>query len=108
MKLAKGIWNRIALSIGISFVALGGLQLWQKYDFCQGWADHYAFRAKQFRADAEKPGLTPAERREHLIASEWHVVISQKYSAAARLPWQWYPKHPLITDEEQRIAATKY
>jgi hypothetical protein len=108
MKPTKRIWKRIAVATGFLFLAVCALELWQKHDFCQGWADHYASRAKQLRADAENPGLTPADIREHLIAAEWHDVISHKYSAAARLPWRWYPHYPLITPEEQRIAATKH
>ncbi len=108
MKPTKRIWKRIALAGAFLFLGFCALVIWHKHDFCGGWADHYASRAKQLRADAENPGLTPAERREHLIAAEWHDVISHKFSLAVRQPWRRYPGYPLITPEEQRIAAAKY
>ncbi|MBL9173086.1 MAG: hypothetical protein JNL10_06095 [Verrucomicrobiales bacterium] len=108
MKPTKRIWKRIARGGAFLFLAVCALAIWNKHDFCDGWADHYASLAKQLRADAENPGLTPSERREHLIAAEWHDVISHKYSAVAHQPWRPYPRHPLITPDEQRIAAIKH
>lgn len=108
MKTTTRIWKRIALAGAFLFLAFGVLSVWNKHDFCRGWADHYASRAKQLRADAENPSLMPADRREHLIAAEWHDVISHKYSVVARQPWRSYSNSPLIMPDEQRIAATKY
>ena len=108
MKTTKRIWTRIALAGAFLFLAFCTLAIRNKHDFCRGWADHYASRAEQLRAEAESPGLTPADRREHLIAAEWHVVISHKYSAVARQPWRSYPHFPLVTPDEQRVAAAKY
>lgn len=108
MKTTKRIWRRIALAGAFLFPAFCTLAIWNRHDFCRGWADHYATRAKQIRADAENPGLTPADRREHLIAAEWHDIISHKYSLVARQPWRSYPHSPLITPDEQRSAAARY
>jgi hypothetical protein len=108
MKTSRRIWRRIAVAAGFLFLAFCALEIWHKYDFCQGWADEYSVRAKQLRAEAESPGLTPDERRERLIAADWHDIIAQKYAAAARQPWRPYPSYPLITPEEQRIVAAKH
>jgi len=107
MRTNKRIWTRIAMGGALPFLAFGALAIWNKHDFCRGWADHYASRAKQLRADSGNPGLTPADRREHLIAAEWHDVISHKYSEVSRQPWRSYPNFPLVTPVEQRIAAAK-
>jgi len=108
MSTTKRIWTRIALTGAFLSLAFCALAIWNKRDFCRGWADHYVSRAKQLRADAANPSLTPADRREHLIAAEWHEVISHKYSVVARQPWRSYPRSPLVTPDEQRIAAAKY
>jgi hypothetical protein len=108
MNRTKRIWKRIALAGAFLFLAFCALAIWNKHDFCRGWADHYATRAKQLRADAENPSLTPADRRELLIAAEIHDNISHKYSVVALQPWRSYPHFPLITPDEQRIAAAKY
>lgn len=107
MRTNKRIWTRIAMAGALPFLAFSALAIWNKHDFCRGWADHYASRAKQLRADSGNPGLTPADRREHLIAAEWHDVISHKYSEVSRQPWRSYPHFPLVTPVEQRIAAAK-
>jgi hypothetical protein len=108
IKMNKQIWKRIAVVAGCLFLAFCALELWGKYDFCRGWADHYAARAKQLRAEAASSSLTPDERREHLMAADWHDIISHKFATAARQPWRPYPSHPLITPEEQRMVAAKY
>jgi hypothetical protein len=108
MKTSKRIWKRIAFVTGFLLLALCALGIWGKYDFCQGWADHYAARAKQLRAEAESSSLTPDERTEHLMAADWHDIISHKFATAARQPWRPYPSHPLITPEEQRIVAARH
>ena len=108
MNWTKRIWKRIAIAGVFLFLALFVLAIWNKHDFCRGWADHYATRAKQLRADAENPSLTPADRRELLIAAEWHDIISDKYSVVALQPWRSYPHFPLITPDKQRIAAARY
>ena len=108
MGTTKRIWTRIGLAGASVFLAFHALAVWNKHDFCRVWADHYASLAKQLRADAGNPSLGPADRREHLIAAEWHDVISHKYSVVARQPWRPYPRFPLVTPVEQRIAAAKH
>lgn len=108
MKISKRTWKQIAVIAGFLSLSFCGLKIWGKYDFCQGWADHYAARAKQHRAEAESSGLTPEERRAHLIAADWHDIISHKYATTARQPWRPYPAYPLITPEEQQIVAAKH
>lgn len=102
------LWKRI-VSIGAFLVlTFCALAIWQRHDFCGGWADHYAALAHQLRASAEEPGLTSTERREHLIAAEWQEVISHKYAVAAKKPWRPYPSAPLLTPDEKRMVASKY
>jgi hypothetical protein len=108
MKRSKQTWKQIAVVAGFLLLAFGAVGIWGKYDFCQGWAGHYAARAKQLRAEAESSGLMPDEKREHLIAADWHDIISHKYATAARQPWRPYPSYPLITPEEQRLVAAKH
>jgi hypothetical protein len=108
MKPSKRILMRITVAAGSLVLAVCALSMWQKHDFCQGWASHYAARAKQLRVEADQPGLTRDERREHLIAADWHDVISRKYAQTARQPWRAYPSAPLITPEERGIAAAKH
>lgn len=108
MNWTKRTWKRIALTGAFLFLAFCALAIWNKHDFCRGWADHYAIRAKQLRTDAENPRLAPADRREYLIAAEFHDIISNKYSVVARQPWRSYPHFPLVTPDEQRIAAARY
>jgi hypothetical protein len=108
MSTTKRRSTRIALAGASLFLAFGALAIWNKHDFCRGWADHYASRARQLRADAGNPSLSPADRREFLIAAAWHDVISHKYSVVARQPWRSYPRLPLVTPVEQRMAAAKY
>lgn len=108
MKKTNRIWKRIAPAGAFLALAFCAVAIWNKHDYCRGWADHYATRATQLRVDAANPSLTPADRREHLIAAEWHDTISQKYAVVARQPWRSYPHTPLITPDEQRLAAARY
>lgn len=108
MNTTRRIWKRIALAGAFLFLAFCTLAIWNKHDFCRGWADHYATRARQLRADAESPSLTTADRREHLIAAEWHDIIARKYLVVARQPWRSDPHFPLITPDEQCIVAARY
>ncbi|MCC7376202.1 MAG: hypothetical protein IT581_16205 [Verrucomicrobiales bacterium] len=108
MQPTKRIWKRVAIAAAFLVLAFFALGVWNKYDFCHGWANHYASRANQLRAEAQNPGLTPDQRREHLIAADWHNFISRKYAMTAGQPWRPYPGYPLITPEEQRIPASNH
>src|SRR5689334_12604752 len=108
MKPTKRMWTRVAIGAGFLLLAFFALSVWNKHDFCQGWANHYAVRAKELRAEAANQALRPDEARERLIAAELGDVVSRKYAAVAWRPWRRYPGHPLVTAEEQRIAATHH
>jgi hypothetical protein len=108
MKPTKSLWTRIALVGILTLPAVFALTAWSRHDYCRGWSDHYVHQAARLRAAAQDLRLTPDERRERLIAAEWQDVISGKYAATARRPWRPYPGHPLVTPEEQRMAAAKY
>lgn len=105
MEATKRMWTRLATGLGLALLAWCALSVWDKHDFCQGWANHYAARAGQLRAEAANPALGSEEKRAHLIAADLHDVVSHKYAAVARRPWRPFPGYPLVTPEEQRIAA---
>ena len=107
-KPAKRMWARLASGAGLVLLTLWIPSVWNKHGFCQGWANHYAARAKQLRAEAANPALGREESREYLIAADWHDLISRKYAAVASHPWRPCPGYPLITPEEQQIAAGKH
>jgi hypothetical protein len=102
------LWKRIVYLGAFLVLTSCALVIWQRHDFCGGWADHYAALADELRSTAENPGLTSTERREHLIAAEWQEVISHKYAVAAQKPWRPYPSAPLLTTDEKRMVASKY
>lgn len=106
MKPIKRIWKRVILVGAFLSLALAAFAIWNKHDHCGKWADHYAARASQLRAEAEN--LNATERKQHLSAADWNDIISRKFSAVARQPWKGYPRHPLITSGEQRAVAAKY
>jgi hypothetical protein len=108
MKTPTRTWKRFAVGAGFVVLAFCAMCIWHKHDFCRGWSDHYASRAKQLRAEVANPILGPEERREHLIAADWHDIISHKYAVVAQQPWRPYPSYPLITPEEQRTTAAKH
>ena len=107
MKPTKRVWTRVVMGLGFALVVLGAFRIWSKHDFCQGWASHYASEARRMRAEAANPALEPDAAREFLVAAHLHDVISRKYAAVARQPWRSYPGYPLVTPEEQRLAAGK-
>src|ERR1041385_2413857 len=107
MKSTKRTWTRFGIGAGFVLLAFFALSVWNKHDFCQGWANHYAVRAKQLRAEAANGALGPDEARERLIAADLDDVVSRKYAAVAWRPWRRYPGYPMVTLEEQRIAAGK-
>ena len=100
MKPARRIWARLAMSVALAAFAFVAWGVWNKHHFCQGWSNHYAARAKQFRTDAANPVLKPEEVRECLIAADVHDIISRKYAVVASRPWRPYPGYPLVTRNE--------
>jgi len=108
MKPSKRLLVRLAIGLGCVVLAVGALSVWNKHDFCRGWANHYAARAMQLRLDAAAPALDTEQRREYLMAADWHDIIAGKYGAVASQPWRPYPGYPLITPDEQRLVAARY
>jgi hypothetical protein len=108
MKITKRTWMQIVTGVGFVVLAICALCVWNKHDFCQGWANFYATRAEEFRAEAANPALAEDQAKEYLIAADLHDIISHKYAAVARQPWRPYPGYPLITPEEQQTAAGKH
>jgi len=108
MKPMKRTWGRLGAGVVLVLLALCTLRVWNKRDFCQGWATHYAGRAKELRSVATNPALGRDEVKECLIAADIHDLISKKYAAVASRPWRRYPGYPLVTSEEQQTAAGRY
>lgn len=98
----------IAIGLGSLVLAGGALSVWNKSDFCGGWARHHADRAAQFRADASNPALARDEARELLVSAEVHEIIAAKYARVAHQPWRRYPGYPLATPEDLRVAASRH
>jgi len=101
MKTTMRTWKRLAVGVGLVVVALGAMKIWNKHDFCQGWSDHYAARAKELRAEAANRASEHAEAEKYRVAADSHDLISRKYAAIASRPWRPYPGYPLITADEQ-------
>jgi hypothetical protein len=95
-------WKCLAAGVGLAVLAFGAMHVWNKHDFCQGWSEHYAARAKEFRSEAAHRAFERAEAKKYLVAAEIHDLISRKYAAVASRPWRPYPGYPLITADEQR------
>ena len=108
MKTTARIWKRLAAVAGFAVLALCAMSVWNKHDFCQGWAKQYAARAQQLRAEAAKPALGRDEAREYLIAADVYDLIARKYAAVASQPWRPYPGYPLITPAEQQMVAARH
>lgn len=101
-------WKRLAIGVGLVVLAFCTLLVWNKHDFCQGWADHYAARANDFRSEGTNPALGRDEARKYLIAADVHDLISRKYAMVASRPWKAYPSYPLVTAQEERMIEGKY
>lgn len=99
MNLSRKVWLRLGICAGILSLSLFALSIWNKHNFCQGWANHYAARAMELRAQAS--GLGRAEARQYLRSAELNQLVSEKYAMVASRPWKPYPKAPLISGEEQ-------
>jgi hypothetical protein len=97
---------RLGICAGILSISLIALSLWNKRDFCEGWAQHYSARARELRAQASTFGQDDA--KEYLISAEVNQLVAQKYTLVAQRPWLPYPKAPLVTANEQSRIAQKY
>jgi len=108
MKITKRISTRLLIGIVVAILAFRILSVWEKHHFCQGWSNEYAKWATQLRSEAANPALARDEAKECLIAAEFDDLISRKYAAVAWCPWRPYPSHPLLTPDEQQMAAAKH
>jgi hypothetical protein len=94
------------------FVAFVGgclaLVAWGKFDWCDGWAQHYAATADRLRKDAMDLTFSQEQVTEYRVAAEWHDIIARKYAHVAYQPWLPSPGYPLITEEDKLEALNKY
>jgi hypothetical protein len=105
MKLTSRSLKPVVTIAALLAVAFGALVLWNKHNFCRGWADEYSAQAIQLRTDAANPTLSPDEKKEHLVAANLKEIVSRKYRSVAWMPWKPYPSDPLISDEEKWSAS---
>jgi hypothetical protein len=108
MKTTMRTWKCLAIGVGVVVLVFCAMRAWGKYDFCQGWSNHYAARAKEFRSEAANPTLGRDEAKKYLVAADIHDLISQKYAVAASRPWRPYPSYPLVTAGERSIIEGRY
>jgi hypothetical protein len=62
------------------------LSVWNKHDFCQGWAEHYSVFCVQASSRARASGREQGEAKWYLIAAELHQLVSQKDAAVHAAP----------------------
>ena len=107
MKLIRKAFVKAVLC-AISFALIfAAISLWNKSDFCRGWAEHYAERAAALR---NKQSIATAGNRPDAAASiartaNSMALIALKYERVASNPFLAYPTYPLVTDAE--LAAMK-
>jgi len=89
--------------LGITaMLGLAALSLWNKSDFCRGWADHYAQRAATLRTEQ---ALATAENRTDDAttigrSADSMALIAMKYERVANNPLLAYPSWQLVKDYE--------
>jgi len=101
----KPLYRRIyrPLIVASTFVILCvGASLWNKSNFCAGWAADYAERSavvRQLHAVAMAEHQ-PDRARELQRTATMLTLIADKYNRVASNPFLSYPSNPLVTDEE--------
>jgi len=95
-----------ATVLAVSVPAFFGLSLWNKSDYCLGWAAHYMNRSVKLEADLL---LAVAEHRQQDAVAISRLVrtdslIAQKYLRVSRNPLLPYPTSPLVTEAELRAG----
>jgi hypothetical protein len=95
-----GVVTLIAAVLG----AWQGLVMWNKSDFCRGWAEQYAAKAEQCEAEAKNPKLNEGDRAAYRLQAKYWTIIARKYAAVAERPWLPYPRAPLLTDADRQQA----
>lgn len=102
MKIKRSVVIKAALGGSVILCVLVCVSLWNKADFCAGWAAHYAGRAavlrtEQSRANAEhRPEDAQLFERRAMEMS----VIAKKYARVASNPLLPYPSKPLVSDAD--------
>src|SRR5688572_1418675 len=75
-------------------LVLGGWQaltLWNKSDFCRGWAEHYAREAARYRQLSLDPSVSESESAARRDAALEYDQVSAIYARVAAKPWLSYP-----------------
>lgn len=87
------------------------VSLWNKADFCAGWAAHYAERAAVLRS--ERLRAIAEERHDDAQLIERTAiemsVIAKKYARVASNPFLPYPSKPLVTETDvasERVSTS--
>lgn len=102
MKINRRFVVKTAL-VGITaMLGLSALSLWNKSDFCRGWAAHYAQHAAILRTEQ---ALATAENRTDDastigLKADSMALIAMKYERVANNPFLAYPRRPLLTNDE--------
>lgn len=97
---------QVAVVSAVLLIAFVGLSLWNKSDYCQGWAAHYLQRSVEREVDMLR--AVADHRQEDATALARAVrtdsLIAQKYLLVSKNPLLPYPKYPLITEIELDAA----
>lgn len=110
MIINRSFISKAAIFGGVMLCGFACVSLWNKADFCAGWAAHYAERAAALRAERsramaeERAGDAQRIERTALEMS----VIARKYARVAGNPLLPYPAKPLVTEADiasERVSA---
>ncbi|MFM2216582.1 MAG: hypothetical protein RL240_900 [Planctomycetota bacterium] len=102
MKISRSVIIK-ALLLG-SFILCGFvcMSLWNKADYCAGWAEHYAQRAAVLR-DEQSRAIAEDRNDDAQLIERTAIemsVIAKKYARVASNPLLPYPSKPLVTEAE--------
>ena len=102
MTIKRSFILKAAIFGGVMLCGFVLVSLWNKADFCAGWAVHYAERAAMLRT--ERSHAVAEERLEDAQLIERTAiemnVIAKKYARVARNPLLPYPSKPLVTEAD--------
>jgi len=111
MKINRSVIIKASL-LG-SFVLCGFVcaSLWNKADFCAGWAAHYAERAAVLRNERSR-AIAEDRRQDAQLIERTAIemsVIAKKYARVASNPLLPYPSKPLVTEADlasERVSTS--
>ena len=102
---------KAAIFSGVILFGFVCVSLWNKADFCAGWAAHYAERATVLRT--ERSLAIAEDRTEDAQLIERTAiemsVIAKKYARVASNPLLPYPAKPLVTEADlasERVSTS--